>query len=281
MAEKLTVLIPCKNEERNIRPCIESARDIADEILVADSGSTDRTVAIARELGARIIEREYVTPANFKNWAIPQAAHPWVLVVDADERVTGELAEEIGTILSGEPKYDGYSLRRRAYFLGHEIKYSGWGTSRLCRLFRRDVSRYEEKRVHEDVIVRPGRRGRLKGKLEHYSYWTFAQYFEKFGRYTTWSAEDLRERGRRAGLVSLTLRPAFRFFRHYILQRGFLDGLPGLIVSALGACAVFTKYAKLWAMERGLPRPDPEAGRLSTEAGPRRDDGPAPSEPRR
>lgn len=261
MAEQLTVLIPCRNEERNIRPCIESVKAIADELLVADSGSRDRTVEIARELGARIIEREYVNSADFKNWAIPQAAHEWVLVVDSDERVTPELAAEIRKVLAEGPRYDAYRIWRRNHFFGHPIRRGGWGSDSVVRLFRRAVSRYQVRRVHADVIVDTGRVGKLGGKLAHYTYWTFEQYFEKFQRYTTWSAQDLYEKGRRAGFCSLALRPAFRFFRQYVLKRGFLDGRPGLIMCTFAALSVFTKYAKLWAMHKGLPQPDPEAGR--------------------
>ena len=259
MPEKLTVLIPCKNEAKNIRPCIESVRDIADEVLVADSGSTDRTMAIARECGARIIEREYVNPADFKNWAIPRAAHPWVFRLDADERVTPELAAEVKRALSGTPKHDAYWVPRRSYFLGHEIKHSGWGSDRIIGLFRREGSRYAAVRVHEEIVTESGNVGRLKGLIRHYSYWSFTQYLEKLDRYTTWSAEDLRDRGRRAGPMSLTFRPAWRFFRHYVIQCGFLDGFAGLVVSGLGAFAVFMKYAKLWGLQHGHPQPDPEA----------------------
>jgi glycosyltransferase involved in cell wall biosynthesis len=260
MSEKLTVLIPCKNEEKNIRPCIESAKPIADELLVADSGSSDRTMDIARALGARIIEREYVNSADFKNWAIPQVSHPWVLVVDADERVTPELAAEVRRLLSDGPRRDGYRIYRASYFFGHRIKRCGWQRDNVLRLFRSEL-RYESKHVHAEVVVPSGRVGWLKGKLEHYTCWTFDQYFEKFGRYTTWGALDRRRRGRRAGFWSLTVRPAFRFFRQYVLQRGFLDGKAGLVLCGLAAFNVFVRNAKIWGIDHGRPQPDPEADR--------------------
>jgi glycosyltransferase involved in cell wall biosynthesis len=258
MAE-LTVLIPCKNEARNIRACLESVRSLADELLVADSGSTDRTMDIAREFDARIIEREYINSANFKNWAIPQATHDWILVVDADERVTPALAEEIRALLSGTPDCDGYRIYRRNFFFGHPIDYSGWQSDRVLRLFRKSVCRYQDRHVHADVIVDTGKIGVLKAKLEHYTYWTFDQYFEKFGRYTTWSAEDRLARGERPSLWRLFFAPKMRFVRHFVLKLGFLDGKKGYILSQLAAFSVFTRYAKMWQMREGLPQPDDAA----------------------
>lgn len=171
MSEKLTVLIPCKNESQNIRDCIESARPVADEILVADSLSTDDTLEIVRGLGGcRIIEREFVDYANFKNWAIPQAAHPWVLVLDADERVTETLAAEIReTLAHDNPALDAYHMRRDNFFLGRQIRHCGWNRSTIIRLFRRDACRYGPARVHEQLDVRSDRVGTLHGKLLHYT----------------------------------------------------------------------------------------------------------------
>jgi glycosyltransferase involved in cell wall biosynthesis len=261
MKQLLTTIIPCKNEERNIRPCIESVLDISDEILVADSGSTDRTMEIAREYDCRIIEREYVYSADFKNWAIPQAKHEWILLVDADERVTPELAEEIRQILQEEPDQDGYVIYRKNYIFGRVVKRSGWGTDKVLRLFRRDLSRYKDMRVHSEIVIESGKAGRLRGKLEHYTYWTFRQIMEKYERYATWAAEDLRDRGKKAGFLHLTCVPLWRFIRQYVVQRGFLDGIPGLIVCTLSMYYVFLKYAKLWAFQHGMEQPNPEKER--------------------
>ena len=144
MANKLSVIIPCKNEEMNISFCIESVLPVADEILVADSGSTDDTMKIAGLYNCRIIEREYVNSADFKNWAIPQAKYEWVLIVDSDERVPPELAEEIRAVLENEdPGSDGYFIGRRNYLFGKLVKRSGWGKDSVLRLFRRDLARYK------------------------------------------------------------------------------------------------------------------------------------------
>ena len=258
MKNKLTIIIPCKDEQLNIRACIKSIQAIADEILVADSGSADKTMDIAREYQTKIIEREYINSANFKNWAIPQASHPWILLVDADERVTKELAQEIKDTLAGNPRFDGYYIYRKNFFFGREVKRSGWGTDKVIRLFKRDISKYKDMRVHSEIEVSSGKIGFLKDKLEHYTYWNFRQIMEKYERYATWAAEDLREKGRRAGFTHLTLIPLWRFIRQYFIQRGFLDGIPGLLVCLTSMYYVFLKYAKLWAMEKGLPQPDPE-----------------------
>ena len=256
--QSLSVIIPCKDEEKNIRPCIESVIDIADELIIADSGSSDRTKTIASEYECRIIERKYINSANFKNWAIPQAKHEWVMIVDADERITSELSREIKKLLSEDPPFDGYNIFRKNHIFGHEVKHSGWGTDRVIRLFKRDISRYKDMRVHSEVIVKTGKVGRLKGKLLHYTYWSFKQIIQKFEMYATWAAEDLWEKGKRANLLNLTFHPCWRFFRHYIIQGGILDGFPGLIVSGISMYYVFLKYAKLWVIQHGMAQPDPE-----------------------
>ena len=149
MMPKLTALIPCKDERLNIRPCIESVRSIADEILVGDSGSTDGTLQIVAQIGGcRVIRREYVSYGNYLNWAVPQASHPWVLVVDADERVTGSLAREIRRLLASDPPMDGYWIRRANHFLGHRIRFSGWQRDRVLL-----------QGIHLVVQLSPGRPG--------------------------------------------------------------------------------------------------------------------------
>ena len=252
----LTVLIPCKNERLNIKDCIESVREIADEILIADSGSTDGTLDIVRSLGGcRIIEREYVNSANFKNWAIPQAKHAWVLVVDADERVTPELGAEIRAALADPRQHDAYRMRRGNFFLGHPIRYCDWNTPQLTRLFRRDAGRYQERRVHSDVEV-PGSVGELSGRLLHYTAWDLADFVAKQNRYSTWSAEDLHDRGKRHGLLMTLLRFPIRFFYLYVLRFGFLDGMAGLVVCSIMAHYAFLKSAKLWALQDTIGHPD-------------------------
>src|SRR5262245_22241029 len=249
---KLTVLIPCKDESQHIAECIASVRGIANEILVADSGSTDGTLQIVRGIGCcRVIERDYVNSADFKNWAIPQATHEWVLVVDADERVTPELAGEIRRLLAGQPVYDGYSLRRDNFFLGHPIRHCGWNTSRLVRLFRSDGSRYETRRVHANVIVASGKVGQLVHPLEHHTALDLDRFVAKQERYANWSALDAYEAGKQTTWLRILTHAPLRFLQLFLLRGGWLDGPTGVVVCGLAAWYTFLKDAKLWAMRNG------------------------------
>ncbi len=246
---KLTVLIPCKDEIQHIRACIDSVRPIADEILVADSGSTDGTLDVVRSIGGcRVIEREYVNSADFKNWAIPQARHPWVMVVDSDERVTPELAGEIERLLASEPACDGYSIRRDNFFLGHPIRHCGWNTSRLVRLFRREGSQYETRRVHANVVIASGKVGELVQPLVHHTALDLDRFVTKQHRYATWSALDAQDAGKRASWLRLVTHAPLRFLQLFILRGGWLDGRAGIVVCGLAAWYTFLKDAKLWAM---------------------------------
>ncbi|NLF07858.1 MAG: glycosyltransferase family 2 protein [Pirellulaceae bacterium] len=252
MSDKLTVLIPCRNESHNIRQCVESVRQVADEILVADSLSTDDTTDLVRGLGGcRLIEREFVDHADFKNWAIPQASHPWILQIDADERLTGRLAAEIREVLDrGDPERDGYAVRFDNYFLGRRIRHCGWNRSTVIRLFRREAGRYGPSRVHERLEIDPSRVGNLAGRIEHHTCRSLDQWTEKQNRYTTFWAEDRHAVGRRAGLAGILFRPPLRFLQLYLFRGGFLDGTAGLIVCLSSMYYTFLKYAKLWQLSR-------------------------------
>lgn len=257
MTLKLTVLIPCKDERLHIRSCIESVRTVADEILVADSGSKDGTLEIVRSLGGcRIIEREYINSADFKNWAIPQASHEWILVVDADERVTPELAREIRELLADRPLRPAYTVRRDNFFLGHPIRHCGWNTHRPVRLFRREGSRYQARRVHADVHVSTGLAGQLQQPLLHYTALDLDRFIAKQQRYAMWSALDAYDAGKRATWLKMFSHAPLRFLQLYLVRGGFLDGRAGLVVCGLMAYYTFIKDARLWAIR--CCRRDPE-----------------------
>src|SRR6185295_6718114 len=258
----LTVLIPCKDERRNIRACIESVQAIADEILIADSGSTDGTLDIVRDIGGcRIIEREYINSANFKNWAIPQAKHEWVLVLDADERITPKLAAEILKVLEAPPAdKDGYWIDRANHYLGYRIKHCGWNSDAVIRLFRRECQ-YETRWVHAEVDLPASRLGKLKHPMLHYTTWDSDQYLYKMNRYAGWGALNLRDAGRKPSLLALVTRAPLRFLQLYIFRLGFLDGIAGFHICMHTAYYAFIKQAKLWELHYGIEQPDPEAER--------------------
>jgi glycosyltransferase involved in cell wall biosynthesis len=259
MKQKLTVIIPCKNERLNIRPCMVSAKLVADELIVSDSGSTDGTLDIIREVGgARLIEREYINSGNFKNWAIPQATHEWVLILDSDERVTPELAAEINTLLTVGPQHDGYEIYRANYFLGHRIRHAGWGADKVLRLFRRDLGRYQGESDHAEVEITTGRVSRLKQRIEHYTYWSYDQYFRKLQRYSVQGAQNKLAAGKHVNFWEMAIAPPLRFLHCYFFRLGFLDGLAGLQISMLTGYSSFAKQIRMWELEHGRPQPDPE-----------------------
>jgi glycosyltransferase involved in cell wall biosynthesis len=258
MSERLTVLIPCKDEQLNIRACIESARPVADEILIADSGSRDATLDIVRSMGGcRTIQRVYVNSANFKNWAIPQARHRWVLIVDADERVTDDLAREINEIKADPPsQLDGYWIRRQNSYLGHPMKHCGLNRDKVLRLFRRDACRYEERWVHAEVQIPPERVGWLRSRLLHQTASSSDHHLKKLIRYAQWGAMNMRDAGRRPSLFKMFTRLPARFLQLYFLRLGFLDGVPGLEYCMAEAFYSFLKQVMLWEMDHALPQPD-------------------------
>lgn len=246
---RLSVIIPCKNEQEQIGACIASAQQVADEVLVADSGSTDGTLEFARKLGCRVIEREYGTSGDFKNWAIPQAAHEWVLILDADERLTLELVAEIDEVLNS-PRHDGYWIYRRNHFLGHPIRFGPWKNDRCLRLFRRDLGRYVGPTDHAEVELSHGTVGRLWQRMTHYTCTSYSQYLPKVDRYAEVQARVWNERGRRASLSSLLFRFPLRFLQGYVWRLGFLDGLAGLQVCFLVAYLSYLKHAYLWQLQQ-------------------------------
>lgn len=259
MKQPLTVIIPCKNERLNIRHCIASFDSIADEILIADSGSSDETLEIVRRNEkVRVIEREYVFSGDFKNWAIPQAKNDWVLIVDADERVTPGLAGEIVTLLSSDPKEDGYWIYRNNHFLGYPMRFGDARTDKVMRLFKRELGRYRGPSDHGEVHISTGKMGRMRHRFDHYSMWDYDEYFRKFHRYTTFQAQQWHDEGLSTSYFKLLVRPMFRFFREWILQGAILDGKVGIQTAWMAAMYCFMKQARLWELNNAIDRSDVE-----------------------
>jgi glycosyltransferase involved in cell wall biosynthesis len=237
------VVVAAKNEAANIVACIESVR-WASEIIVVQNDSVDGTPDLALRAGATVMSNPFVTIGLQRNAAIAQARYPWILVVDADERGSAELGDEIARTIAS-PAHDAYRVPRRNFFLGREIRHGGWENDKPVRLFRSTL-RYSESRVHEHVeTASPA--GELKTALLHAPYASIDQYFEKLDRYSRWWADDRFERGRRVSAATVVLRPPLRFLKMYVLRGGFMDGSRGAVLACLAAASVLAKYARLWA----------------------------------
>lgn len=260
MKQPLTVIVPCKNEQLNIRACIESFYELADEIIIADSGSSDLTMELAGTFEkVRIVERDYVTSGDFKNWAIPQATHEWVLIVDADERITHALSEEIKLTLSRGPESDGYWINRENHFMGTPLKFGDARSDDVLRLFHRDRGRYHGPSDHGEVQISSGKVGRLAESMTHFSIWDYDQLHAKLSRYTKLQARQWSEAGKDTSWFKLLIRPMWRFFREYILQGSILDGKAGIQTAWICAFYSFNKQARLWEINHGQDQPDPDA----------------------
>jgi glycosyltransferase involved in cell wall biosynthesis len=242
---KISAIVITLDEEGNLPSCLETLRWI-DEIVVLDSGSRDKTREIARRFTPQVYETEWKGFGETKNLALAKATGEWILWVDADERVTPELSQEIRKRLEADGgRFAGYEVPRLAFFLGHPIRHSGWYPGYVLRLFKKGAGRFTTQPVHEGVTLH-GKIGRLRGDLLHDTDPTLEHYIEKMNRYTTLAADELYGRGKRAGLFDLVARPKGMFLKMYLLHAGFLDGIPGFLAAILSAYHVFTKYAKLW-----------------------------------
>jgi glycosyltransferase involved in cell wall biosynthesis len=241
---RLSVAVVTWNEEERLRPCLESAAWV-DEIIVVDAESTDKTVQVAREFTDRIWVRPWPGFAAQKNFALDQATGEWVLSLDADERVTPELKEEIKAVIArGEPA-DGYAIPRKNIFWGAWVRHGRLYPDYQRRLFRRGGGRFVERAVHESVEIR-GSVGRLEAPLLHQSYRSLEEFLERSNRYSTLAAQEWIRQGQRATPLDLVLRPVGRFLSMYLLHRGFLDGWRGFLLAGLYAHYVFLRTAKVW-----------------------------------
>ena len=245
---KLTVTVITHNEAANVAAALESVA-WADEILVIDSHSTDDTVAIARRLASRVEVRDWPGYSAQKNYAAEVASNDWILSLDADERVTPELAAEIRGLLVGDPPARGYRIPRVAFHLGRWIRSTDWYPDYQLRLYDRRAGRWNSRRVHESVVL-DGTPGVLRHELQHFPYRDLSHHLATMDRYTTLAAQDWLASGRRASALQAFFLPRFAFLRNYVLKAGFRDGTAGLLVSILNSYYVFLKLAKLWELQK-------------------------------
>lgn len=253
-AVPISVAVITKNEEKNIGDALQSVRDFED-IVVVDAFSDDRTVEISRNYTDRVFQHEWRGYAEQKQRAVDYAQKEWVLILDADERVTAPLKAEM-TRRIGDGACSGFYLPRRNFFLGAWIRHSGWWPDYTLRLFRKEVSHVESRAVHEKVVVR-GKVGHMKEPLDHYSYRTLSDYFGKMDLYTSLAAGELRAAGDFTILRSLITNPPAVFLKMYVLRQGFRDGTRGFLLAVLYGFYTFLKYAKAWEarIKTGGPPP--------------------------
>ncbi len=258
----VTALIHTLNEIEHVEECIRSV-EWADEIYLVDSFSTDGTVERVREKfpRVRLEQRQYLGAASTKNYAIDRAAHDWIFVIDADERVTPELRDELLRTLEGPLDHWAYSVGRRNFMMGKEVKYSGLQRDRVTRLFHREHARYPNKRVHADLLV-DGPTFDLRQKMLHYYIRTFDHMIAKMTRYANWGAAQMFIDGKTTSMVDIFGHTLGKFVRDFVLNLGFLDGVRGLISVGMHVYYTFWKYAKLWELTQlkrlGKPVPLPE-----------------------
>lgn len=242
----LSVAVITYNEERNIERCLASLQGVAEEIVVVDSGSTDRTTELAALAGARIVVHPFEGHIQQKNYAITQCRHDWVLSLDADEALTPELAQSIKGVLSA-PAADGYEMNRLTNYCGSWIRHGGWYPDRKLRLFRRGKGSWTGINPHDryELSDRSASVGCLHGDLLHYSYRSLSDHLRQIDYFTGITAAELHRAGRRAPMWRLILAPPFRFVRDYVLKGGWMDGMHGFVIAALSSSAVLVKYVKL------------------------------------
>ncbi len=239
---KISATIITLNEERNLPRAMESLR-CCDEIVVVDSGSNDRTVEIATNLGARVIESPWPGYAAQKNFAAEKASHDWIFSLDADESLSEALEGEIWRIKKRGAAYDAYTVPRLAQYLGRWILHSGWHPDRKIRLYHRAKAKWVGNFVHESVAA-TGTVGHLQANLLHFTCQSLSEHLKSMDRYTTLAAEQLVTQKHKISLLKLLLNPPWTFFQTYVLKRGFLDGPEGLAIANMAAFYNFLKYAK-------------------------------------
>jgi len=245
----ITVTVITKNEAEALADALRSV-SWADEVIVIDAESTDDTVAIARQFTERVYVRPWNGYIDQKNHAASLASHDWILSLDADERVTPALAEEIRTVMAGGPAASAYRMPRVSFYFGRWVRTTDMYPDFQLRLYDRRQARWDGKHVHESVRA-DGAVAYLKNDLQHYPYRDLSEHLIRMDRYTTLAARQMHEQGRRTSALGMLMHAKLAFLRNYILKGGFRDGSAGLVISVVNSYYVFLKFAKLWELQRG------------------------------
>jgi len=244
---KITAIIPTLNEENHIADAIKSV-NFADEIIVIDSFSSDRTIEIAEKMNVKIIKRTFDDFSSQKNFAITQAKHDWIYILDADERVTPEVELEILEAVKNPKDIVGFYVRRTFYFCDKRVNFCGFQRDKVVRLFLKEHCTYKGF-VHEKILTN-GKLGFFKHKIDHFSYRDYDHYISKMNHYASIRAHELHLKGKKVTVFHLIIKPLARFFIHYVIRLGFLDGFTGFLVANAQAYGVLARYIKLWLFNK-------------------------------
>lgn len=247
--EKLTAVIITYNEEANIEAALKSV-SFANELIVVDSGSSDQTKEIALRNSARVYEHAFEGYGKQKNWAIDQSKNDWVLILDADERISEELKDEILEHLYDPKDTIAFSIKRRNFFMGRQVRFSGWQNDRVVRVVNRRFAQYHETAVHEEMDIQ-GKYEELIGKMDHYTYQDLDSYLQKSSKYASLGAYDWFDKHTKVTAYHLLFKPVWGFFSKYIIKLGFLDGRVGLVIAMQHSNYLFYRALKLWRLQEG------------------------------
>ena len=253
---RLSACLITLNEEHDLPRALASLSGIADEIIVVDSGSTDRTGEIAREYGAAFFERAWTNYAEQKNFAATRAQNDWILSLDADEELSSALQTSLLDWKKHEPKFSAYEMARKTWYLGAWIEHSGWYPDFQRRLYRRDAAQFSG--IIHEALRFEGQAGRLLGDLLHYTVRSFAEHEAKVEKYATLAARQMFESRKRNWRAAMWLATPWSWFQNYFLRGGFMDGYRGALISQMAARSVRLKYAKLGQLVKGAETADTE-----------------------
>lgn len=248
---KISGVIITYNEEDNLGRCIDSMQDVVDEVLVVDSFSTDGTREIAEQLGARFICHAFVGHIEQKNYAMKKAQHDWVLSLDADEALDDQAKASITRLRSDGAAAHAYSFNRLNNYCGKWIKHAGWYPDKKLRLWHKSAGKWGGENPHDRVELLDGQAvAHLKGDILHYSYHSLSQHIKQVDYFTDISSRAAYKAGQRSSIFKILVNPAFKFVRDYVLKLGFLDGFYGFVIAIVSSFATFSKYTKLYQLQK-------------------------------
>jgi glycosyltransferase involved in cell wall biosynthesis len=247
--KKISAVLITYNEQEKIEACLESLGDLCDDIVVLDSFSTDSTVELSRRFTERVIQEKWHGYAKQKQLATDLAEHDWVLSLDGDEKLSARLRQQLlEWKIRPDDNYDSFKLPRLTFFMGRWIRHTTWYPDRQVRLFRRSRARWQGGNIHEGVTAE-GQQGTFSGHLLHYTYASISEYLVQLENFSSLAAMDYHELGKKVGALRLVFSPPGVFLKNYIARAGFMDGIPGLVVSILASTSTFFKYLKLWELQ--------------------------------